>query len=641
MSTATATRTIGVEPAYRSMKLDAKKREVTRGGETFSVYRMPVSSEYPVDRYDWWEGTFYREVLSHAPGAVDLERASGAAVRDTHYGPQPGVVDGLDLESARLFADVRFSKNPGGQELERDVNTEIKKNVSIRYQTIGPPVITQAEDGVEVRTFSHWRFIHLAFEPDPADPTVGPTRSAEDGRQKLTMQVQSPIQGLKEKSMGKDPQNPNAPEDRAAPAAPAVAVLDRAPEPKVDRKAELVEIQGMCERNTIPMKETMDWLGRGLTPDQVAREILAYRHSQANPEPPSEVVAKGRTKADAGKYRYRRAAAIAAGLIRADGIEAEYDTEIRKRLGPHIPNKGGFFVPTRLMEDEGEDRALDTKTVNYGAELVQQGPAEFVDMLRNEIVLARMGARLLANLSAPVPFVIKTGAVTIYWLGQGATVSRSDQKFVTRDLTPKRLSGSQQYGRELLVTSSWDVEQMTKGDMATGHSLGYDQGGLTGVGGAEPLGLLNIPTIQTQSMGNAVPTFGKLTGMPGKTAKKNALNGRLGFAATPEIAAVMQATPRVSGAAAGFLWNGPLQGGEVAGYPAMQSNQLPITGSDHGLIFGPFDQIVMGMFGALELIVDPYTGKREGMVEITTHQLADVLVVFPEAFVSATGARLA
>ena len=40
----------------------------------------------------------------------------------------------------------------------------------------------------------------------------------------------------------------------------------------------------------------------------------------------------------------------------------------------------------------------------------------------------------------------------------------------------------------------------------------------------------------------------------------------------------------------------------------------------------------MGMFGGLDLVIDPYSSARNGVVEITASQLVDVAVAYEEAF---------
>lgn len=48
--------------------------------------------------------------------------------------------------------------------------------------------------------------------------------------------------------------------------------------------------------------------------------------------------------------------------------------------------------------------------------------------------------------------------------------------------------------------------------------------------------------------------------------------------------------------------------------------------------FGVFQHLHIGMFGGLDLVIDPYSSARNGVVEITASQLVDVAVAYEKAF---------
>ena len=88
------------------------------------------SSEAPVLR------EYGVEILSHQPSAVDLSRfLEGAApVLDNHVQTeQIGIVERAWLSGRKGHASVRFSSNPKAQEVFRDVQDGIKRNISVGY----------------------------------------------------------------------------------------------------------------------------------------------------------------------------------------------------------------------------------------------------------------------------------------------------------------------------------------------------------------------------------------------------------------------------------------------------------------------------------------------------------------------------
>jgi hypothetical protein len=76
----------------------------------------------------------------------------------------------------------------------------------------------------------------------------------------------------------------------------------------------------------------------------------------------------------------------------------------------------------------------------------------------------------------------------------------------------------------------------------------------------------------------------------------------------------------------------------LLGYRAAFSNQVPSnlskgSGSDlSAVIFGDFRQLLVGGWGGMDLVVDPYTKARNGMVALTINSFWDAGVRQPKAF---------
>jgi hypothetical protein len=70
----------------------------------------------------------------------------------------------------------------------------------------------------------------------------------------------------------------------------------------------------------------------------------------------------------------------------------------------------------------------------------------------------------------------------------------------------------------------------------------------------------------------------------------------------------------------------------------MASNQLKVlgTGADHGILFGVWEELLIGEWGAIELIVDPYSKKKQALIEVTIHTMVDVACRYGEAFSKGT-----
>lgn len=393
--------------------------------------------------------------------------------------------------------------------------------------------------------------------------------------------------------------------------------------------------------------KTAEWIKAGRTVDEVSREILALK-GNAKPLPQSAAELVNLTEKEQQQYSLVRALHNAVqmqeGGGKFDGFEKEISDEIARKLPPTYKAKGGFFVPLNL----GNIRAsLDSKTATKGVETVFDVPGGLIELLRNSSVVARLGARTLAGLTNPVTFTKQSGAMSIYWTGEnpGSDVTASDVAFKTVTLTPKTCQGTTSFSRQLLAQSNEDIEAIVRQDFAIGHALGWDKAALHGLGSAgEPVGIYNVSGVNAVAMGG-VPVFGKLVDMSTECAKDNALLGNLGWTSTPGMAGKLMQTLVASSAGSRMIWEGNQNEGNMVGYRAIASNQVNSTlgaGADeHGIIFGNWADLIIGMWGAMEIIVDPYAKKKQGLIEVTSFQMVDIIVRHEESFCVATGAKIA
>ena len=112
------------------------------------------------------------------------------------------------------------------------------------------------------------------------------------------------------------------------------------------------------------------------------------------------------------------------------------------------------------------------------------------------------------------------------------------------------------------------------------------------------------------------------------------LDETLAYISNAKVMGKLKTIPQV----AGYPWY-LLNEGKVNGYPFYMSNALPSnltksTGSGlSAAIFGPFSQVICGTWGGgLQFIIDPYTAKASGVLEVTAIAYHDVAVRHADAF---------
>lgn len=633
---------------FRTCEIELKRVNDKRGSADSPVYEISFSSETPVPR---WFGT---ETLSHDKAAVDMRYLKkGGAVLVDHRGDQVAVMDEawVDEQSRKTRAKVRFSRSARGQEVRQDVDDGIRTRTSIGYQIIKAKLVKQgatiAEDEWLV---TRWMPYEGSLVGIPADLSVGVGRDERAGEQ-FPVEIEGGESAEEERSMctkcQKDPcgceaarttTTPPSGGERSAGSGP-VAVLE------APARQQLAEISRLAERHGVS-NQVAGWIERGLSVDQVSREILNAQVTKTIETPPSERSVVDLPEKDIRRYSYCRAILMAEPGAKLDGLEGEVHAEIARKMPTGYKPHGGIFAPLRLRSE----RALDSKTAGAAAELVFDQPGELIELLRNRAVVAAMGARILSGLTAPMPFPKQTAAATAYWTGENTGVDVTESNLTTGiiALHPKTLQATTSYARQLLALASLDGEALVKDDLAIVHSLAIDRAGIHGKSASgEPTGIYQAPDVISKAMGGQ-PDFAKIVDMVAQCGDKNALQGSLGFITTALLAGVLSAKPKIASAAAGFIWEGPLSEGILAGYKAMSTAQISKTmtgsadtgGSEHGMIFGNWADMLIGMWGAMEFIVDPYAKKKQGLIEVTSFQMTDVLIRHGESFVKTTGATL-
>lgn len=288
----------------------------------------------------------------------------------------------------------------------------------------------------------------------------------------------------------------------------------------------------------------------------------------------------------------------------------------------------GLMVPNEVLR-----RDLATSPASAGGNLVATDllASSFIELLRNKLALAQVGATVLNGLQGNIAIPRQSAAATAYWVGEGNAPTESQQTLEQVTMSPKTVGAFVDYSRRLLLQSSLDVEQMVRNDLARVIALEIDRAGLYGSGTSnQPKGLINQTGINTKSLTN-YGTFAELVDMETEVAKDNADAGSLFYLMNAAARGALKSTPKsASAVAAGFVY----ENDEVNGYPVVVSNQLSLD----DIIFGAFDQMIMGLWSGLDLTLDPYAGATSGTVRIIALQDVDFAVKQPGAFCYGTGA---
>ena len=252
-----------------------------------------------------------------------------------------------------------------------------------------------------------------------------------------------------------------------------------------------------------------------------------------------------------------------------------------------------------------------------------------------------LGAKMLTGLQGDVGFVGQTSAGTFAWGAETGTTSASNFGTTLRTMAPKNGSALTKYTRQMLAQSVESIEQLVRDDLAAIVALGIDAGAISGSGATNnPRGILNTTGIGAVTMGTngGVITFGKLVDLETEITTDNADVSAMAYLTTPGVAGVAKQTQQFSGTNGVPIWTGTVHEGLLNGYGASVTKQVPSTltkgtssGVCHAVVFGAWDQLLIGEWGASEIIVDPYSNAPQ-IVSISTLVLIDVFLRYIESF---------
>ena len=318
-----------------------------------------------------------------------------------------------------------------------------------------------------------------------------------------------------------------------------------------------------------------------------------------------------------------------------DGLEAEMAAEGLKEFQRSINGAAeGKFLPSFLLRDL--TYSPNASEASYGQAFVEQTRVSYLEALRNAMLGTKLGVRYLDGLQGNLA-VIKGGGAAASWLAEESQASAVKPAYSKAVMSPKRLQIIQGVTYDLLHQSSLAVDRLIMDDLTKAHASALDAAIFCGSGtSGQPTGVLaasGVNNIDIDDAGGPL-TYALLVQMETEVATDNALLDSLAYVSNAKVQGKLKTIPQIAGYPV-YLLND----GKVNGYPFMMTNSIPSSLSKGGsgsvlsaILFGAWSEILVGGWGGLQFIVDPFTKKDYGVLEISAHAYHDVLVRRPEAF---------
>lgn len=636
--------------------------------------QLSFSSEEPVDR---WFGS---EVLSHDKACADLSRLNdGAPLLFNHdMDDVIGVVERAWIgDDGRGHAVVRFARTPRGDELFGMVQDGVLRNVSFMYRVTKYRIDSEDEDPYydpdAVYTATEWMAYEISIVSVPADQTVGIGRSA--ARADVDPQARSVAVELPTRAAAAQPgaatRTDSQPEDEetmlkkfrrtpVANAAEAVTSTGGAATTTVDpAKAERERCEAIvalgrkhdlsAEKVSKLIADGTDIAGaRGL----VLEEILA--RSQAPVANLGETYTPDLTGKEKRQYSFLR---LMNALVNNDWSGAGFEREVSEAIRKSMGKGSGFFLPNDLPFAPDEKHARAWQMLSHQGIVQQRAPylvgtaaqggnlvqtqllyENFIEVLRNQLVTAILGARYLTGLVGNIDIPRQNSQTATAWVGESGAMTEAEATFDKVSLRPKTVTAFSKMSRLMLLQSTPAIEMLARQDLMAVIALEMDRAAISGSGSAnQPTGIVNTAGINSIVGGTngANLSFDHLIQLKYATKFANAPQGAAAFAMNSKAVGYLSTLKSTTGQ---YLWDpqGGLTAGSpdrVKGSPYAESQQMRSNltkGSAAGICsevaYGNWQEVFLALWGVTELAFNPFdsTGFANGDVLVRAMQTCDV-----------------
>jgi HK97 family phage major capsid protein len=354
---------------------------------------------------------------------------------------------------------------------------------------------------------------------------------------------------------------------------------------------------------------------------------------------------------DLSKYSLKRAITLQASGKPLDGIEAEMHEEAAEEARNNGVALDGFGIPTMILDQLHNKRSMQKRAMSATGTTSEAGDQGgmaiitekqgLIEALRPLLVLSGLGVRTMGGLTGNIDLVKGTSTVAA-WETETGDADETGSTISKASFSPKRLAAYGVISRQLLNQSEINFETFFLNDLLRAIAQAVESAAISGAsGGSNPVGILSTSGIGSVVGGvdGLAMAWEHVVKLEKEVAIDNALMGSLGYLTNTKVKAALK-TKALDAGSGLFVW--PQSENVLNGYPVAVSNLVPSNltkvngGTTHtdlsAAIFGNWNDMMIGQWGGIDMIVDQYSLKKKGQIEIATNSFWDVLIRRPESF---------
>jgi len=651
---------------HATFQIDFKLPELRDLGEINEDKRtipLSFSSETPVVR--WWG----LEILDHKRGSIRTDRLKeGISLLDDHDDSKiRGIVEGARIVDRRGVGVARFSRNVQAEEVFRDVVDGIRKYTSIGYQIHRVVLEEESKDGPDIYRVTDWEPLEVSSVYAGADPTVGFMRKGSavgdgDGaKRRHPVKEERAMETCTVCGMPVDQCTCSADRRATATATPPAPPSVPTPTPAINvvevRDTERTRIRQIAD---IGHRWKMDELAdkaieTGTSLDdfrKLAMEELDKRGTKIiNPDAPPDDKqrALGMSKreldgfsifklvrhlVDPSNGRLREAAAGELDACDSWAKEIGREGSEGRVVPPDVLYRAAYLNPRAGNYPFAKRAEITTATEGADLKPTIHDAANFIELLR-AATPTTAAATILPGQTGDLLIPRRSGGASAAFKTETGAASESTTTFDQVLMQPKGLGAWTEMARKALIQFNPSLENLVRVDLLRAVADKIEDVAIEGGGSNEPTGITGTSGIGSVAASGSGVYWEHPVKLETEVDTDDALLGNPMYLTTAAVVGQMKRTTIATGAS-DMIWDRTSPATPVNGYPCKRTSHVPSdlgTGSNlSALIFGNFTDLLIPIWDTIEIIVNPYSKDKEGVVRITIHHEVDVAVRHPESF---------
>ena len=297
-----------------------------------------------------------------------------------------------------------------------------------------------------------------------------------------------------------------------------------------------------------------------------------------------------------------------------EGAELEVSQEGEKELrelGQAIDSRA-INIPLSLMQPQ-KRAAAEIGTAD-GAPPIPVVPLESLSIVTTPKIIQDLGITYWPSLTGNVP-IPRMGQLNAAFVSEKSAVNTSGAALAKNTLTPRRVGASDFFTKELLNQTSPAIQSQIWADFINAIWRAVQKDLLT-----------NVAAGATVCTGRTIATAAAILAWADALLLESTIENYDGmcYVMSQGQKGLLKAKDKSSTSAAKFVWeDNMINGYKAFATASMATTNGGMTNTCFDVLFGDFKAAVVGSWGGIELIVNPYTNDDKGEVKITASGLFD------------------